>query len=264
SIVYNFFMGRQINPVILDIINVKIFLFRMAFVTLTLTTTTIVLKSLSLTSLLANISFGQFNYKSLNIDPTCLTLALMWYIYFFDGIFVLEKGLSTTFEMQYEGTGYLSCFIYFSLPSMCGMMIKYVYDYNVQLNPLLLVIAFLQFLVGYVIYSGSNRQKDTFRKNPYSPSVIHLEAIPTMQGKKIIVSGFWGFVRHPNYLGDIIIQLSFFYFVYNVPPGLICLMTIPTLMHRAKRDGFRCRQKYEAAWDRYCQRVRYMIVPKVY
>ncbi|GJQ88233.1 hypothetical protein Trydic_g13223 [Trypoxylus dichotomus] len=208
SIVYNFFMGREINPVILDIINVKIFLLRMAFITLTLTTTVVVLKSLSLTSPLANLPLGQFDYKSLNIDPTCLTLALMWYIYFFDGIFILEKVWSTTFEMQYEGIGYLSCFTYFSLPGMCGTMIN-------------------------------NRQKNAFRKNPYSPSVIHLEAIPTAQGKKLIVSGFWGFVRHPNYLGDIIIQMSFFYFVCNVPPGLICLMTIPLLMHRAKRDAFK-------------------------
>lgn len=33
SIVYNFFMGRELNPIILDIINVKIFFLRMAFVT---------------------------------------------------------------------------------------------------------------------------------------------------------------------------------------------------------------------------------------
>lgn len=34
SFVYNFFMGREINPIIRDIINVKIFLLRMSFVTL--------------------------------------------------------------------------------------------------------------------------------------------------------------------------------------------------------------------------------------
>jgi len=35
-----------------------------------------------------------------------------------------------------------------------------------------------------------------------------LETLPTARGKKLLVSGWWGLVRHPNYLGDIIIQIS--------------------------------------------------------
>lgn len=32
--------------------------------------------------------------------------------------------------------------------------------------------------------------------------------IPTATGKSLLVSGMWGFVRHPNYLGDIIMALA--------------------------------------------------------
>lgn len=91
-----------------------------------------------------------------------------------------------------------------------------------------------------------------------------LEAIPTTQGKKLLVSGFWGIVRHPNYLGDIIIQLSFVPFVLWSPPILAFLFSIFFLVHRAKRDHSRCKQKYGAAWDRYCNKVKYVLVPKVY
>jgi lamin-B receptor len=38
--------------------------------------------------------------------------------------------------------------------------------------------------------------------------VTDLKTIPTSRGKKIIVSGWWGWIRHPNYLGDIIMHWS--------------------------------------------------------
>lgn len=38
--------------------------------------------------------------------------------------------------------------------------------------------------------------------------LLDLKTIPTATGKSLIVSGLWGFVRHPNYLGDIIMALA--------------------------------------------------------
>ncbi len=38
--------------------------------------------------------------------------------------------------------------------------------------------------------------------------VIDLETIPTSTGKKLLVSGWWGMCRHPNYLGDLTMALS--------------------------------------------------------
>ena len=35
-----------------------------------------------------------------------------------------------------------------------------------------------------------------------------LETLPTAGGKKLLISGWWGLVRHPNYLGEILIQWS--------------------------------------------------------
>jgi protein-S-isoprenylcysteine O-methyltransferase Ste14 len=35
-----------------------------------------------------------------------------------------------------------------------------------------------------------------------------LETIPTPTGKKLLVSGWWGLVRKPNYLGDLLMALS--------------------------------------------------------
>ena len=36
------------------------------------------------------------------------------------------------------------------------------------------------------------------------------------------------------------------------------------LIHRERRDNKFCSKKYGADWDRYCERVRWRIVPGIY
>lgn len=48
------------------------------------------------------------------------------------------------------------------------------------------------------------RNSLTFIANKYS--ISELEAISTNRGKKLLVTGWWGWVRHPNYLGFIILH----------------------------------------------------------
>lgn len=42
----------------------------------------------------------------------------------------------------------------------------------------------------------------------YNTLFTDLKFIPTATGKGLLVTGWWGFVRHPNYLGDIIMALA--------------------------------------------------------
>lgn len=127
-----------------------------------------------------------------------------------------------------------------------------------------------------------------------------LKTIPTATGKSLIASGLWGFVRHPNYLGNILIALAWsltcgklidldscisavwnafsslliFYlliFCFSTPAGFnhlipyFCLIyLIILLVHREARDERQCRKKYGLAWDKYCKVVPYRIFPKVY
>ena len=35
-----------------------------------------------------------------------------------------------------------------------------------------------------------------------------LEVLKTARGTNLIISGLWGFVRHPNYLGDLMMNLA--------------------------------------------------------
>ena len=62
--------------------------------------------------------------------------------------------------------------------------------------------------LGYVIYRSSETQRCEFSKNPHAPAVRHLESIAGAGSRRILCSGWWGLVRHPNYLGEILMQWS--------------------------------------------------------
>lgn len=103
-------------------------------------------------------------------------------------------------------------------------------------------------VVGYYIYMSSGNLKHNFRNNPFSPSLsgilwinisciflpwtsvdnllikyvslgknmeiiflgifLDVDSIPTSQKKRLISSKLWGLVRHPNYLGLIIMATA--------------------------------------------------------
>ncbi len=48
--------------------------------------------------------------------------------------------------------------------------------------------------------------------------------------------------------------LPYFYFAFF----------LVMISHRAHRDIARCRRKYGADWDRYCEKVPYLLIPGVY
>ena len=55
-----------------------------------------------------------------------------------------------------------------------------------------------------------------------------LETLPTAGGKKLLISGWWGLVRHPNYLGEILIQWS-----WVLPAGMnLCKSSLRFLYYK--------------------------------
>jgi lamin-B receptor len=256
--VYAFFIGREVNPRVFGLLDLKIYTIRLTLLGCILLNFVYLYASLDWTT---TPEITTLNLKSLN--PTLLVLVVIQLIYFLDPL-IYESTLLSTFEIQYEGYGYMGGLGYCGYPFMAIQLTKYVADYHVQLATWQLILWTIMFALGYTIYRASNNQKDAFRKNPYDPALSHLETIPTTKGKKLLCSGFWGLVRHPNYLGDILLTASLGAFGWNVPPVLPFVGSILLLIHRTVRDNERCKQKYGAAWDRYCSKVKYVLIPKVY
>lgn len=154
-----------------------------------------------------------------------LLVFYVWDFYWF------EETFSTMFEAQDEGLGAFISAGYCLHPFLPALIAKYIIQHRVELPIYGLVAIAIFFIVGYVIYRASNLQKATFRKSPINPALARkeyvfvlpsnkiqytlykftncisdFETIPTSRGKKLLVSGWWGWVRHPNYLGDIIVH----------------------------------------------------------
>ena len=148
--------------------------------------------------------------------------------------------------------------------------------------------------LGYSIFRGANNEKNRFRTDPNDPRVKHLSFVETASGSKLITSGWWGTARHINYLGDWIMSFSYclptgvagyivhryqnpvtgnvtkeieqggargfgmiFTYFYIVYFGVL-------LVHRELRDEEKCRRKYGMDWDKYCEKVRWRILPGIY
>ncbi|KAJ8934326.1 hypothetical protein NQ314_013366 [Rhamnusium bicolor] len=259
--IYGFFMGREINPRISSL-DIKILCYRVVLTRVVLFDFAYLYASLN-KSVVANTTGIEMDPKLITIQPTLLIYVLLHSVYFLDAI-IFEAGWITSFEIQEEAFGYMLCMTYTLYPFLTAAIAKYIVEHGVELASWQLALLSLLFAIGYIVYRGSNSQKNAFRRNPYSPALSHLETIPTTRGKKLLVSGFWGIVRHPNYAADILIHLTFIPFAW---PGLAVIypfFIIMLLLYRSVRDNARCKEKYGAAWDRYCNRVKYILLPKVY
>jgi 7-dehydrocholesterol reductase len=92
----------------------------------------------------------------------------------------------------------------------------------------------------------------------------------TSDGKEheglLLASGWWGVARHFHYVPEITVALASSLpagFNHFVPFFYVTFLTL-LLIDRATRDDRRCRLKYGAAWEEYCRRVPWKIIPGVY
>lgn len=96
--------------------------------------------------------------------------------------------------------------------------------------------------------------------------VVDITYIETKAGTRLMTNSWWGYSRHINYFGDLLMALSwclptgfsspipYFYFFYFAF----------LLWHRQGRDEHKCRQKYGDDWTRYCKLVPSKIIPGLY
>lgn len=79
-------------------------------------------------------------------------------------------------------------------------------------------------------------------------------------------AGWWGLSRHFHYVPEI--AAAFLWTLPNLfsrPAAYFYVVFLTLLLtDRAFRDDARCKAKYGADWDKYCQLVPYKMVPGVF
>ncbi|KAG8504092.1 hypothetical protein CXB51_002420 [Gossypium anomalum] len=99
--------------------------------------------------------------------------------------------------------------------------------------------------------------------SPLFPLVIYVIATISFD---LSVFLYRGIARHSNYLGDLLLALSF-----SLPCGLSSLIPyfypiylFILLVWRERRDEARCAEKYKDIWAEYCRLVPWRIFPYLY
>ncbi|XP_023687368.1 delta(14)-sterol reductase LBR [Paramormyrops kingsleyae] len=253
NVIYDFYIGHELNPRIKSF-DLKYFC---------------ELRPGLIGWIVINFSMLLAEMKFQKLDTPSLAMMLVngfQLLYVADALWH-EEAILTTMDIVHDGFGFMLAFgdlvwVPFTYSLQAFYLVKHP---NALSWPWVAVILAIK-LIGYSVFRKANSEKNAFRRNPTDPKLSHVRTIPTATGKSLLVSGLWGLVRHPNYLGDIIMAsawslpcgfthiLPYFYVIY-----FICL-----LIHREARDEKQCRKKYGSAWDEYCRQVRYRIIPGVY
>ncbi|PHH80155.1 hypothetical protein CDD80_2693 [Ophiocordyceps camponoti-rufipedis] len=265
-VIYDFFMGAELNPRMFGILDFKMFCeVRMPWYMLLI---------LSLGA--AARQYERYGYVSGEV----LFLVMAHYLYA-NACAKGEELIITTWDMYYEKWGFMLIFW-----NLAGVPLSYchctIYLANhdpseYRWNRWALAALYVAYLFWYWVWDSCNSQKNRFRamesgrlvsRNTF-PQVpwqtLHEpKTIVSPQGT-ILVDGWYGLARKIHYTADVWFAVSWGLITgFKSPfpwfyPVFFCCM----IAHRASRDIHRCRTKYGDAWLEYERRVPYLFIPYV-
>lgn len=281
SIVYDFFIGRELNPRIdlpfFGTWDIKAFC---------------ELRPGMLGWILLDLAFVAHQYKVNGyISDSIILITAFQALYVLDALY-MEAAVLTTMDITTDGFGFMLAFgDLVWLPFTYSLQARYlaVYPVNLGISGALGILAVQGF--GYYIFRSANNEKNRFRNDPKDPKIAHLKYMETASGSKLLISGWWGTARHINYLGDWIMAWSYclptgvagYVIQHNSPlssqteavqgeaRGWGMLVTYfyilyfaILLVHRASRDEQMCMRKYGKDWVEYKKKVPSVLLPGIY
>lgn len=291
NLIYDFYIGRELNPrinlPIFGEIDIKTWLEMRPGLTGWLLLD------------LAFVAKQYRNYGSIS-DSMVFVTAIQGY-YVLEGQYA-EAGILSMMDIITDGLGFMLSFgDIVWVPFIYSTQCRYLAIYPTHLGWPGLAALSSVFAIGLYIFRASNTQKAVFRKTPDHASVAGLHFLQTKRGTRLLTSGWWGVSRHINYFGDWMQALPFSLaagiagyvilpsgamagadvlgyrmldgtmVVQGVAKGWGILFTMfhalyfaVLLIHREGRDDIACAEKYGADWEKYKSVVRWRILPGVF
>jgi 7-dehydrocholesterol reductase len=208
-------------------------------------------------------------------DPRALIVCILQLIYIIDWAWN-ERWYLYTIDMQHDRLGFYLAYGGFAW--MVTMYTTYGFFTSRTTNHCtntMLVVSIVIYLIGYALMRVSNNQKENFRhdfrqhiwgKLPKYLTVTYQTLDGTHRQNKLLLSGFWGWSRHFNYIGDLLlcISLSMLCGYTHIGAHIYTFQMFVLLYTRAHRDDTRCQLKYGAGWTQYRSLNPYLLIPGVY
>lgn len=253
NVAYDWFIGRELNPRFSNsLFDAKVFC---------------ELTPGLIGWILLNFGFMHEQYMRLGLITKPMVLVNVFQLIYVVDALWNEPAILTTMDVTTDGFGFMLVFgDLVWVPFTYSLQCRYILENNVDISLAMTVFIIIVQATGYYVFRQSNGQKNVFRTNPNHPSVRHLKSLKTKRGTNLLISGWWGVARHINYFGDWLMAWAwclpcgfdhlapYFYVIYF---GVL-------LVHRDLRDGEQCELKYGSDWKRYCEIVRFRIIPYVY
>ncbi|KAK7415723.1 hypothetical protein QQX98_005636 [Neonectria punicea] len=262
SSLYDFYMGIELNPRLGENFDLKLFSNgRPGMIAWTL----------------IDISNMAYQYQTQQyVEPSLILITILQGLYVLD-FFVNESWYLRTIDIAHDHYGFYlawGCFCF--LPTTYTIQGQYLGLYPQSASKTHLAVFFAIGLAGYALFRSANSQKDKVRRSGGDcliwgqPASYIAASYKTSDGKQhtslLLCSGWWGWSRHANYVGDLFLSYSTCALVgsSHVVVWIYALWMTMLLVHRCMRDEKRCSDKYGAAWEEYCRRVPWRFVQGVW
>lgn len=216
-----------------------------------------------------DLSLMAAQYEAYGFVTTAMVLLVAFHAWYVFDYFANEPKVLTTMDIKHENFGFMLVFgdlVWVPMTYTIGTLWCVHNAHDLPLWTAVLCVG-LHF-GGYAIFREVNSQKDRFRRDPDTALIWGKQAqfLQTERGSKLLLSGFWGWSRHFNYVGDLMMAIG-----WTLPCGFGSLIPwwypiyfATLLIHRERRDNAFCAEKYGPDWEAYCDQVKWRIVPGIY
>lgn len=242
-----FWYGTELNPSWFGV-DIKIFSYRPSLIGLAL----------------FNLAFAYAQFEQFGQLSLAMWLYQGFTLFYLLSSFQFEQGMLSMWDVIEERFGLMLVWgDYVLVPFFYCIPGYFLVSRGDPLSPGVAILLVALFVLGFWLFRGANEQKNRFKRDPQAK--IWGRSAETLDGR-LLISGFWGIGRKLNYSGEILVYLSWTLLtgVDSFWPYLLPLWLASLLTHRAWRDDRRCRAKYGELWERYCQRVKFRMVPFIY
>lgn len=219
-----------------------------------------------------NLSYSFQQYKNFGfVSDSMILVNILQGIYVLD-FFWNENWYLRTIDIAHDHFGWMLGWADLAwLPFMYTLQGGYLMNNPVNLGIPMFSLILIFGLIGYLIFRIANYQKDTFKSDPNPIGYKFIPSIyETKDGKKhesrLLYSGLWGWGRHLNYTGDVILSLAYCLACgfNNILPYFYSIFMIILLYTRCLRDEDKMKEKHREKWRAYCKIVPYRFIPSIF